>query len=1069
MAATLDIRVNPKGAIVGAAAAGSALDRLKVKAAQTEGSFVQLGRSSDRLGLAYKALTASFAIGGILRLSDAYTQVSNRLQLVSKDQADAAKSMAVIKDLANETRAPLEATGKFYSQLALNAKSLNLTFDDTIGITRTLNQVIALTGQSTEASANALIQLQQSFGAGALRGDELRSVMEQIPLLGQLIADKMGIGVGQLKEFAEQGLVTSKVVADSLKASAEEIDKAFKKSKFTFSQAFTVLINGLTVAIGQFNEATGALQFLAKGIAFVGKNIGVLLNVVFKLGAVLATLWGVQKLIMFTTALAAAKVTFFEMRAGMVIASVTLNGFQLILARIATGFLTAATAARAFVLSNPFTAIAQAIVVVLGFLYTFREQIILNTQTGVTLGDVFRGVFALISQGITALGTIFAQFWMSLNLGGMTAQSTFTALYNALVATINLVGTIIGTTINLLSALGINAQNVGAALVFVLNTIAFIVNVIASAALATIDFVKSLFVVNDTLTVTGSAAVATFGAIGDFISGTISGIVALGKVIYASLVNVWPLILGQVQQFANDVVNIINQLTAALNKFTALFGIAAIGGTSTVTVKGAITPGEYFSRIKTAFADGMSSSNISNIFEGATAKGVKTATENWFSTLASGQGSVADTVADGANNVAKTTADAANNVSGTVANGTSSTVNAIDNLGGALSNVASAVQSSARFSGGGGGSSGGGGGRSGGGKNPASNFQIDQDPFYKQNAPSGRLTFSLGDAVNLDEINASLAKGIKQYTAEQVTDIEKAAKATAVDQAQLKFAFDELNNIVQSQVSSGVVTAAQAASTFSSNLSLIQRGFEDPRALELLRASGESLVTGIIDRANSATLNAKEFLEKTDILKGSGESKLVVTNGNRKFFKRIDLALDEMLTSVDFDSSQNPFEFLSKFATSGDTVATTTARLTSSIGTLGSGITRLSGTLSDANSAIRAEYDRLDLARKNVSPENYGGVNPAANIAGFAKGGRFNVGGQGGQDNNLVQFMASRGEEVEIRTKSQQRKEGSSSGSNQNIRVVFEGVTDIQSFRQNRAEIESRLLNATRRQQRQGR
>jgi tape measure domain-containing protein len=389
MAATLDVNVNPGGAVAGAAVAESALDKLKLTAASTEKGLTSLGSTSNRLGTAFQILTASFAIGGILKAADAYTVVQNRLKLVTSSQLELADAYKRVFAIAQETGAPLEATAKFYSQLALNAKGLQLSQEKLITVTSTLNKIIALTGQSSASSEAALIQLQQAMGSGALRGDELRSIMEQLPLLAQIIADKLKIPVGALKTYGEQGKISAKIVSDALLASADDIDKAFAKMNFTFAQAFNVLYNGLINTLGAVNNATGAFSAMANAIAFVGKELP---NIVTMLG-LLAAGFAALKLAAFIQQMNMATVSLVTFSRGAVLTTGTLTGWGVLLQRVAAGFLAARTAMMTFLLSNPFTAIIVALGLVISFIYSFKTEVAAAGATTVTVGNVLASVW----------------------------------------------------------------------------------------------------------------------------------------------------------------------------------------------------------------------------------------------------------------------------------------------------------------------------------------------------------------------------------------------------------------------------------------------------------------------------------------------------------------------------------------------------------------------------------------------------------------------------------------------------------------------------------------------------
>src|SRR5690606_22922473 len=83
----------------------------------------------------------------------------------------------------------------------------------------------------------------------------------------------------------------------------------------------------------------------------------------------------------------------------------------------------------------------------------------------------------------------------------------------------------------------------------------------------------------------------------------------------------------------------------------------------------------------------------------------------------------------------------------------------------------------------------------------------------------------------------------------------------------------------------------------------------------------------------------------------------------------------------------------------------------------------------------------------------------------FANGGSFMVGGVGGTDSQLVQFMASPNERVTVETPRQQRERERESGGrgDTNIQIQMTVVTkDAESFRRSQsqlvAELQGRLM-----------
>ena len=130
-------------------------------------------------------------------------------------------------------------------------------------------------GLSAGSVQAAVLQLSQGLAAGTLQGDELRSIMEQMPPVAQAIAKELGITVGQVKQFGSEGRITSEVVIRAIKGMNEvELGKLTTTLQSTQERinAQKVAFNELSVTVGNvFVRATlpaiEALTNIAKGLA----------------------------------------------------------------------------------------------------------------------------------------------------------------------------------------------------------------------------------------------------------------------------------------------------------------------------------------------------------------------------------------------------------------------------------------------------------------------------------------------------------------------------------------------------------------------------------------------------------------------------------------------------------------------------------------------------------------------------------------------------------------------------------------------------------------------------------
>lgn len=233
--------------------------------------------AADRaLGLLKTAL-AAVGVGAVVReyvrLSDAYQTLQNRLKIVTDSERSRLAVTRELIDIATETFSSLEATGELYARLALNTRQLGIEQKDVLTVTKALNQAVILSGAGVREAANGLIQLSQGLASNSLRGDELRAVLEQLPFVADVIAQKLGVARGAIRLLAFRGEIDAKTVVEAFLEAADSIDSQFTKLQPTIGQAFQVLRTQLTAAVGEFNAATGASSGLANAIIAISTNI----------------------------------------------------------------------------------------------------------------------------------------------------------------------------------------------------------------------------------------------------------------------------------------------------------------------------------------------------------------------------------------------------------------------------------------------------------------------------------------------------------------------------------------------------------------------------------------------------------------------------------------------------------------------------------------------------------------------------------------------------------------------------------------------------------------------------
>ena len=260
-------------------------------------SLVDLERSGTRsttaLGRSVSSLTGYMAgllsIGTAISKMDAYTNLQNRLKLVTESQQELNKATKDTFEIAQKTAQAWDSVVQVYQRFSDNAKTLGLDMQRVAGLTETVAKSIAISGASAASAEAALVQFGQALASGVLRGEEFNSISEQAPALLKAIANGLGVNIGQLRAMAAEGKLTGDVVVEALEKSKKSVDDLFAKTDFTVANSFTQLNNALTQFVGEAGKANGAASFLSTTIKSLADNLGAIANVAVLGGVALLT------------------------------------------------------------------------------------------------------------------------------------------------------------------------------------------------------------------------------------------------------------------------------------------------------------------------------------------------------------------------------------------------------------------------------------------------------------------------------------------------------------------------------------------------------------------------------------------------------------------------------------------------------------------------------------------------------------------------------------------------------------------------------------------------------------
>jgi tape measure domain-containing protein len=236
------------------------------------------GMSGGAMAIAGGVAGLAATAGAIAKMGDEWTTYSNRLKAAGEDQSVINRRLDDLAQIAMRSRTQLAPTIDLYSGISKSTQDLGKSQSDVARVTETISKAFSVGGQSASTAAGAILQLNQAFASGVLRGDEFNSVLEGAPPLARLIAQEFGIAMGDLRKFAEDGKLTADRVFDAFLKGSREIDTTFDSTTMTLSQASTNAVTALSQLGAQMDATLGISQSMARGLGVAASAINAMVG-----------------------------------------------------------------------------------------------------------------------------------------------------------------------------------------------------------------------------------------------------------------------------------------------------------------------------------------------------------------------------------------------------------------------------------------------------------------------------------------------------------------------------------------------------------------------------------------------------------------------------------------------------------------------------------------------------------------------------------------------------------------------------------------------------------------------
>lgn len=261
--------------------------------------------ASDNLFKKIKRVAAAYlgiqTVKAGINLSDTMTQNTARLNLMNDGNQSTEELQKMIYQSAQSSRGDYLGTTDSIAKMGLMAGDAFGSNTELIGFMELINKQFKIAGTNAAGIDAAMLQLTQAMGAGALRGEELNSVLEQAPIIVKNIAKYMGVPVGKIKDLASEGKITADVVKNAMFSASQEINSQFESMPMTFTDVITrvknAAIQGFQPIAKQINGIVNSdrvKQFVNMSVVLIGKLTSVLsssINLIAGIGATIYDNW----------------------------------------------------------------------------------------------------------------------------------------------------------------------------------------------------------------------------------------------------------------------------------------------------------------------------------------------------------------------------------------------------------------------------------------------------------------------------------------------------------------------------------------------------------------------------------------------------------------------------------------------------------------------------------------------------------------------------------------------------------------------------------------------------------
>ena len=187
--------------------------------------------------------------------ADEMAQITAKLNLINDGFMTTEQLQSAIYNSAQRTRSSFQDTAQLVARIGMNTGDTFKSNAEIVKFAENLNKSFKIAGASAQEQSSVILQLSQALAGGLLRGQEFNAVMSGAPNIIKNIANYMGVTVGEMRDLAAEGEITSDIIREAMLGATDEINSQFDTLPRTFGDVMTTAKNQITTSLnGAFEE-----------------------------------------------------------------------------------------------------------------------------------------------------------------------------------------------------------------------------------------------------------------------------------------------------------------------------------------------------------------------------------------------------------------------------------------------------------------------------------------------------------------------------------------------------------------------------------------------------------------------------------------------------------------------------------------------------------------------------------------------------------------------------------------------------------------------------------------------